>query len=648
MSIKIHLNNNRICDTPEAQAARELACRFQDELKSYPNASGNLYIYSDVKLYGQHNSDIDILLLGSFSNFIYNGAFNTPRGQTTDSIQIDSLLVNIELKSHDQSGVKIEGTKYFVLYGEREHNATKQCDDAKYSLLNYIKQQTDISPRVFGLLWFNALSRDTLNRMRPAQDNALPADFGFNDLITTLSFLGSFYKNGQHHINCFWSNEDFLKVYNIHARVFTPKGLTRKKFELLSQDNLDEVAKDLIKNEKFTILTGRAGTGKTVQLLQIAYYFASAHLRKRCAILTYNKALVSDIQRLIDFTPMPSGLDGRTVAIKTIDSFFQSLFVETGVAKGFLDPTEANYKESYHNHLVKLYEYVGKRVNEKNVHYLKEIVEEYVNWDYVLIDEAQDVENLEKDILFKIYSPSHLIVADGVDQFMRGQNRQDWTRHLAEGSYYHPGEMTLERRQKSNLATFVNAFAHASGISWAVQPNREILGGKIIITRGLSSDLYRELEANCKKNDCEDYDILILEPSTYVGPNGYKNSRAYEAAGISLYDGTRSENRSTYPTKNECRMYQYDSCRGLEGWCVVCDHFDTLVEIKMRNYIVGDDELGFDPEVIKKRNVLLWALMPLTRAVDTLVITIDNHNSEVGTILKSIANEYKDFVNWKL
>ena len=119
-------------------------------------------------------------------------------------------------------------------------------------------------------------------------------------------------------------------------------------------------------------------------------------------------------------------------------------------------------------------------------------------------------------------------------------------------------------------------------------------------------------------------------------------------AGIPVYDGINDSNRTVYPTKDECRVYQYDSCRGLEGWCVVCADFDELIQYKLDTYKANEDELCFDPEVAKKRSVLLWALMPLTRPIDTLVITLNNANSEIGKMLKQLADIYPDFIEWNI
>ena len=50
--------------------------------------------------------------------------------------------------------------------------------------------------------------------------------------------------------------------------------------------------------------------------------------------------------------------------------------------------------------------------------------------------------------------------------------------------------------------------------------------------------------------------------------------------------------------------------------------------------------------VHNNRHVALWSLIPLTRAIDTLVITIEDKNSDVCNILREIYNENPDYVEW--
>jgi hypothetical protein len=123
----------------------------------------------------------------------------------------------------------------------------------------------------------------------------------------------------------------------------------------------------------------------------------------------------------------------------------------------------------------------------------------------------------------------------------------------------------------------------------------------------------------------------------------------YRHQGINVYDGTNITTRSQYPTNLElCRLFQYDSCRGLEGWTVVCLDFDQLFQYKMDSYVdAPNEELALEtPGERANRFVTLWTLMPLTRAIDTLVITLSNSNSEIARRLKEVSNTMPDVIEW--
>lgn len=271
--------------------------------------------------------------------------------------------------------------------------------------------------------------------------------------------------------------------------------------------------------------------------------------------------------------------------------------------------------------------------------------------NYILVDEAQDWSDAEKSILFKIYGPEHIIVADGIDQFIRSGVKQHWERNVNVNAI----SKTMGMRQKSNLTRFVNAFAKAAKLNWEVKVNRNLLGGKVRIISEYSLAEHQKLIQNCKANDCENYDILLLCPPRMVarknGESHFMYSEAVKDAGIDIFDGTNKELREQYSTNvKECRLYQYDSCRGLEGWCTVCLEFDELLKYKENIYRDNAEQsLALEsPEDRRHRFVYLWSLMPLTRPMDTLVITLRNPDSEVGRMLHDIADAYSDFVEWEI
>jgi hypothetical protein len=338
----------------EEQAASDLKEMLQNELKRYPSAKGTIYILSSIHLFGQKRNDIDILVIGFFDGFVIKNA-KTKNYDIVDELTIRSFIINIELKSHPSSRVQHEGTDYIVYYKGVPHNASQQCQEAKFSLFNHLNDQLKFKPFICDVLWFNGLTKYDLISMRGNYlDNALHRDFLLRDLLNVILVQSEVRQEapGLFSLDCFNGGErEYQAIVNLFTEVRKPQGLTKAKFELISQKSteVEKLVQDA--GKKLTIITGRAGTGKTVQLLQIAFILADKDNANRCLILTYNHALVSDIQRIIDYTPMPSRVDGRTVSIKTIHSFFHSLMKEVGLSTEHLSPQKITYEHDYNESL---------------------------------------------------------------------------------------------------------------------------------------------------------------------------------------------------------------------------------------------------------------------------------------------------------
>ena len=63
--------------------------------------------------------------------------------------------------------------------------------------------------------------------------------------------------------------------------------------------------------------------------------------------------------------------------------------------------------------------------------------------------------------------------------------------------------------------------------------------------------------------------------------------------------------------------------------------------------VVRNSYQGFDINEGIKKYVYTWALMPMTRPVDRLVITLKEPNSEIGVILKNLSKSF-DFIKWNI
>lgn len=663
MSIHVHIvgSVDPLHKSDERSAAESLKQKFQTDLGTFQCAKGDIYILPSVFLFGQKRRDVDLLVMGFIEGLTLNDTFFAKTSDKTNirinSLDIQSFIVNIELKSHSVRNITHDGNGHYIvkyLSTNTIEDASEQVFETLHSLRNHLSSQLGIAPFVSDVLWFKSISMTELNSLRGGiVDNALPNEFSFKAFISTILLRADvYYYFGSYHLNSFPEGQKSVgTIKNLFTTKREARGLTKKKFELLSAQSLGDMSKMALSAGKLlTITTGRAGTGKTVQLLQLAFYLANDNNNRRCLILTYNRALVSDIQRLIDYTPMPSKIDGRTVSIRTINSFFHSLMESTGAVAEKLNPNDLDYEIKYTKGLNLLKDFIVSECAENGVEVLKEVADQFIDWDYIFIDEAQDCLDIEKEVLFMVYGPQRLIIADGVDQFVNGNEKQVWDNGVKKEKVHKLKEMDLERRQKTNLVRFANAYAKLANIDWEVRPNEDIPGGSIKIYSHYTDSIHRELCDCCKENDCENYDILILEPPCMIEKDAtgahFKLAHVYEEVGIKLYDGTNYNNRTTYPTKDECRLYQYHSCRGLEGWCVVCDGLDLLYDHLINNWKPTGNELGFDQEKKKERYAMLWTMMPLTRPIDTLVITLKDPNSKIGKMLKELAETHKDYVEW--
>lgn len=654
MSVKINILFHSADDrSPECEAAEEMKAMLEKSFARFPNAKGTVNIGYSLTLSGQKVRDIDLLLYGEVEGCELKSFYTNPNDGRMWNVSVESFCYVIELKDHAAESVKMENTHLWVRYKGCWKDVSDQSEAQKYSFLNYFYNAIGYKPMVCNMIWFRQVSKENLARLTVGgnSNNALPSEFSVEDLVrqNINQINAEKFKpySGCYHINVNGGgalNDDMKSLFK-ERRVAC--GLTRKKLELLTQQTIDNAIDRDGEKERLTIFSGRAGTGKTFYLLQTALRLAQNGTGNRCLILTYNNALVADIRRLLHYVNIPDKVDSYTVQILPMQYFFIRLMEElTGETPGEYKKNQWQYK-----HCIKeLAKYVNESFNDEDVKYLKESSDCDIDWDYVFVDEAQDWSNAEKDILFKIYGPKRIVVADGIDQFIRSYSRQHWERNVDVNTI----SKNIGMRQKSNLTTFVNAFAKECGLKWDVKVNKKILGGKVRIIGKYDEEEHAKLVRNCTENGCENYDILFLIPPKMVSRdevkgNSFRDMDLFRSMGIKVFDGTSYALREQYATNvDECRLYQYDSCRGLEGWCTVCMSFDELITYKGNIY--RDNPAGSlvleSAEDRKRRFVYLWSLMPITRPMDTLVITLDNPESEVGKILHTIADRYPDFVEW--
>ena len=95
-----------------------------------------------------------------------------------------------------------------------------------------------------------------------------------------------------------------------------------------------------------------------------------------------------------------------------------------------------------------------------------------------MIDESQDWPENEKKILYELYGPNKFVIADGVDQLVRGVTPINWRDNINKANSQ-VVSLFKSLRLKTGLTKFVQHFAEAIDYGqWDLKPQPENYGGK--------------------------------------------------------------------------------------------------------------------------------------------------------------------------
>lgn len=244
--------------------------------------------------------------------------------------------------------------------------------------------------------------------------------------------------------------------------------------------------------------------------------------------------------------------------------------------------------------------------------------------------------------LVALFGDRNLVVADGVDQLVRQSKRCEWS------------ELSPKRRQivslrksmrmKSNLCRFVITLGEELGIPWEMDVNTDIRGGRIIV---LENDYSQEFHDRIYGEHATLGNMPIDFMFCVTGAEGSDSAWIREqllSAGHKVWHGTASRTRSSFPTDvRQYRIVRYESARGLEGWTVVCLNFDSFFEKQVR----AGEHLNRGPyedqSELAHAFASQWALIPVTRAIDTLVLQVSG-NGVLSNATRAASASHPDFV----
>ena len=621
-----------------------------------------MIILCGVQCHGQSPKDLDLVLLAQLParprfQPRFNPDHNAGENATTPRTIVESLCVVIEVKDHDGRSVRFRGTDVEVAYGKggnREwKSATYQNERQKYSLKNYLDAHTACSPWIANLVWLRNVPCRDIPR---GPNNILPAKFTLNGLLNWVAETSRPVRDGHEFVLTATRLGDQLPLQAavdfLTAKV-EPTSLDRRRMDRIVGGSVEDAWLDESRPRQL-VFRGRGGTGKTMLLLQLAWRLHNERGRK-VLFLTYNHALVADLRRLMTLLGIDGDISVARFEVRTAHSFFHAVLVRLGIItekEAFLERYE-EWKDSALQYLE------AGALAPGDIEALRKDDPETFDWDRILVDEGQDWPHNEMALLRRLHGASRLIIADGVDQLVRQDRNCDWLAGLR-GDEYQVLHLDSGLRMKRNLASFANAIASALGlVGWHVRPSEEANGGRVIVVEGdyfASPSLHARLIQEAAQLGNEPVDMLACVPPSMVSKDGEHCSIAvepgFQAISQKIWNGTDAGVRSnTYPLSSaQLRVVQYESCRGLEGWTCLNFGLDDFFDHKARIWSPSLGQAGGSPQdqaVRARLYAARWIMIPLTRAMDTVVIQIIQRSSFLGEVLRNVAaGPCKDYVEW--
>lgn len=632
---------------------RKLILAVWPDLSQHPDDHIKLFV--SLKLYGQKYEDIDVFVVGHFSEpreFDVEMKFY-PRDREPvlpRRAYVRNFALAVEVKSHDASGVRFNDKLVSVKYPRGWECVTEKAFKQVFELKSYLLRAGLPSPYVKDLVFMTGLREADL----PARPhNCFGIDASFEKILNIVGQVSQPLVKDRFATISFGPDDNFHAILSPKATVLKtmePTSLDRRRMDRIVKSALpDEWLDDLAKKQ--IVVRGRGGVGKTVILLQMAYR-AFDNAGTRSLVLTYNKALVADMRRTMALLGVPRHLAKGGIGIETVHAFIRGLMSELGIIG-----SEDDFLGNYEKHKQGLLDYLRSGAVSKGD--VKNLVEENADdfaWDVIFVDEGQDWPSNEIEILRTVFQPEQIVVADGVDQYVR-DSVADWDAGLSR-DLLRPRRLRRCLRMKANLAHFVADCASALGLeNWDLEPNPDANGGRVIIVEGEmahDNEIFERLKKEAAELGNYPVDLLAcVPPSLVVHQEDQTYSipgHAIQQAGGLVWDASSIDVREDYPTERDAlRIVQYDSCRGLEGWTVFNYAFDDFYDYKLNQWLLSPPDLGglFDcKEDLAAAFAAQWVMIPITRAMDTLVINVSTRPSRLKEVLKLVHERRNDFVEW--
>ena len=553
-------------------------------------------------------------------------------------VWFNSSLFILELKKHNTTeSISIRNGNLFVKQTDGLKDASDQSFNQVHPLKNFLAEKLIISggevPRITNLIW---LYKWGDNKPEGYEDveNLILGKINFDGLLEQLCRLNApvEYSNNPGNYNYGSINESIrLKMSNFLEDRRKEKAIgigliSRNKLNNIIRKDIDVEHSSYFKNvgEQLIILSGKPGTGKTIHLANLAYH--AKELEYTPLILTFNRALSQDIDRLMEY----SGFGGL-IQINTLHQFFLKILKYIGLVDEVTSEIFEN--NNYVDLLADLMELIKDSKSELEIR--KELG---IDFDLIFVDEAQDCDEIERDLIFKIFGITNCVISIGNRQIVRKKKTEiRWALGTTKNERQ-VVNLKISHRNKKDLTDWYNTFSnyHYKQRPWELKENRNLHGGKLILlkTNEYSKALHIQLDKNLIKNENSKYDLMFLTPNKTTNIN-YSSEICERLDGwnFNYFNNNDKENKTKKFPIDAHRILNYQSCRGLEAWTIVLWNLDTIIQNIKANYVKDFPE-STESEITEHVNN--WLLMIFTRAIDTLVITFKNYESEEYKMILSL------------
>ena len=588
--------------------------------------------------------EVDLAVEISLANPRPVAAVRLRDGGTAPETSITCGLLTVEVKQQSRESFEMEGPELFPVYGRARSRRSvgKQIEDGVIGVKDFLKRYTDEMPFVHGLGWLTDMPE---NELRAAPAYIVGREATWSDMLQAAA-----------------TRQRILfadPAPSYHRAIETFGNILAKKRRIPPRDRaaVDRLTNATIANGRFeevknalgsrqVRLAGRAGSGKSTALALLAEYVARVR-QERMLVLTYNHALCHEIERLIRSVVNDDALVDRHVRVATLVDFLAHACAELGAdiarVDGHIDYRSSTLRFARSWSPSRPTSAAAKRRSSRSSSPIATPSTTSASTRRRIASTA--------NATCSGYSmnPNRWCSPTASTSSCAGKRRATGRR---------ASRARLASTSTSLRASACRATSPSSRRRWRARWEwkvggsrhiRELSGGRIVILpRPYDREFFDEVLTSLKAAKLHPRDLLVCVPPSEIVSDGPKRdskvAQALRSWGYRVWNGCDEEVRRTeVPDDDEIRVVLYDSMRGLEGWSTVLVALDEFYTHRVAHPNLRPND-RCTPEAVAKR----WVLMALTRAAQTLAITISDPSSEVADWLRRSGGELPDdVVEWR-